>query len=258
MYDAGYNPEAIVSFFRKLQQQGGKSSGPGFLNSHPDPGDRAKNISSILARFPTQEYPQTESADYLAAKKDLANVKAESPQQAELQAGPAEATRLSVQNISSGRYTQFQHAAYVIDYPDNWKVSGNADAAVTFYPEGGLAGSAVAYGAIVSGFQPKSKSNELNAAVQELIRDIKASNPNLSEYSSPKNFILLGQNAVKLDWMGISAVRQEGKAMSERVRLVAVQGRARLVLYMIFVAPDADFQGLEPVFDHMMASLQVR
>lgn len=258
MYDAGYNPEAIISFFKKLQQQKGKSGGPQFLNSHPDPGNRAKNISAILSRFPPKEYRQSESAEYLAAKKDLANVKAESPQEAERQAGPAEAARLSLQNIASGRFTQFQHVAYVMDYPDNWRVSGTADSSVTFYPEGGLAGSALAYGVTVSGFQPKSGSNELHDAVQELIADIRGSNPSLREYNSLQNFNLQGRSAVKLDWLGTSAVRENGKAMGEQVRLVAVQGNSRMILYMVFVAPEPDFNGLSPVFEHMWDSLRVR
>lgn len=258
MYDAGYNPEAAVSFFKKLQQQGGKGGGPGFLNSHPDPGNRANNISSILSRFPPKQYAQSDSTEYVAAKQALSNVKEESPKQVMQEAGKAEAARLSTKNIASDHYTQFQHVAYVIDYPDNWQVSGTPDSSVTFYPDGGLAGSAVAYGVTVSGFQPKSKSNELPDAVQELIRDIRASNPGLREYNSPQNFSLQGRNAMKLDWLGTSAVRENGKALGERVRVVAVQGNSKLILYMIFVAPQPDFDGLSPLFDHMMNSFRVR
>jgi hypothetical protein len=101
-------------------------------------------------------------------------------------AGEVEAARLSTKNMVSDHYTQFQHVAYVIDYPENWQTSGTPDASVTFYPEGGLAGSAMAYGVTVSGFQPKARSNELQDAVQELVRDIKASNPGMREYNSPQ------------------------------------------------------------------------
>lgn len=258
MYDAGYDPQAAVTFFRKLQQQGGKNGGPGFLNSHPDPGDRAKNVSSILSRFPPKEYSLTDSAEYAAAKQALSNVKEESPKQVMQDAGEAEAARLSTKSIASDHYTQFQHVAYGIDYPENWQTSGTPDASVTFYPEGGLAGSAMAYGVTVSGFQPKASSNELQDALQELVRDIKASNPGLREYNSPQAFTLQGRSAMKFDWLGTSAVRENGKALPERVRVIAVQGNSRVILYMVCVAPQVDFEALEPVFDRMTNSLRVR
>jgi len=55
IYDAGYNPNTMVTFFRKLNEQQGKGSGPSFLASHPDPGNRTKNVASILSRFPAKQ-----------------------------------------------------------------------------------------------------------------------------------------------------------------------------------------------------------
>ena len=106
--------------------------------------------------------------------------------------------------------------------------------------------------------RPKSKTSELHVGVQELRSDIQISNPSLREYNSAQTFTLQGKNAVKLDWLGTSAVRDNGKAMSERVRLVATPGKSGLILYMVFVAPDADFEALSPTFDKIMNSFEVR
>ncbi|MGD0181115.1 MAG: hypothetical protein ABSC15_14990 [Terriglobales bacterium] len=40
--------------------------------------------------------------------------------------------------------------------------------------------------------------------------------------------------------------------------MIAMLGRSNLVLYMVFVAPDADFEALQPTFERVLDSLQVR
>jgi beta-barrel assembly-enhancing protease len=40
--EAGYNPDAMASFFSKMQQKGGGGGGPSWLSSHPNTGDRVK------------------------------------------------------------------------------------------------------------------------------------------------------------------------------------------------------------------------
>jgi predicted Zn-dependent protease len=55
MYDSGFNPKAMVTFFNKLKEQE-SGGGPQFLASHPDPGDRAKNVEAILSRFPPKSF----------------------------------------------------------------------------------------------------------------------------------------------------------------------------------------------------------
>jgi 4'-phosphopantetheinyl transferase EntD len=46
--------------------------------------------------------------------------------------------------------------------------------------------------------------------------------------------------------------------MRERVHLVALLGRSNIVLYIAFVAPEADFKAIQPTFDRVLDTLQVR
>ena len=46
IYDAGFDPRAMVTFFQKLKEQQGSGGGPSFLASHPDPGNRARDVAS--------------------------------------------------------------------------------------------------------------------------------------------------------------------------------------------------------------------
>jgi len=260
MYDAGYDPQAIVSFFSKLKAQGGSRSGPQFLSSHPDPGNRAKNISSILSRFPPKEFQQTDAPEFLAAKKALANVNEESAAQVSAAQKPALMSRLSMQNIASSNFRDFQHVAYALRYPENWRIDGDADStSVTIYPEGGYLNGTLAYGLMISGFQPKGKSSqELDDGLLELMADIEQANSDLQIANSPLAFTLHGRDARKLDWFGKSAVQENGHPLRERVRLIALLGRSHVLLYTVFVAPEADFEALLPTFEHVLDSLQVR
>ena len=83
-------------------------------------------------------------------------------------------------------------------------------------------------------------------------------NPDLRLYNSPKVFRLGSLPARKLDWAGKSAVQENGEPLKERVRLIALPGKSGVVLYLVFVAPDPDFNGLWPTFERMLNSLQVR
>ena len=253
MYDAGYNPEAAVSFFKKLEEQSGGNSGPQFLASHPNPGNRAQNISNILSRFPAKTYKPLDSPKYLAAKESLGKA----PVQAVGQSLP-DMPRLSVQNIASNNFRTFQHSAFSIDYPDDWQVGSNSPEGVSIYPNGGSSNGTLAYGLMISGFQPKTKSNELDDALRELTTDIQMANPDMKLANSPQAFTLSGRSARRLDWLGTSAVKQNGKHLGERVRLVAFQGKSRIIFYLVFVAPDPDFQALWPTFEAMLNRMRVR
>jgi hypothetical protein len=256
IYDAGYNPRAVVTFFQKLAQQNGGRSGPQFLSSHPDPGNRAQDISKILSRFPPKQFQELDTPEFLAAKKALSDASASST---DLGEKPVEISRLARQNIAGENFHTFQHQAYVIGYPDNWQVNGDPQASATFYPEGGLAGGALAYGVLVSSFQPPSGGGkELDTALRELMTDTEQSNPDLRVANSPQAFTLQGRPARRLDWFGKSAVWENGRQLTERVRMIALQDKAGVILYVVFVAPEPDFNGLLPVFERMLNSLRIR
>jgi hypothetical protein len=49
-----------------------------------------------------------------------------------------------------------------------------------------------------------------------------------------------------------------GQALKERVQLLAVQGKSGVVIYLVFVSPEADLAVISPVFDHMLNSVFLR
>jgi hypothetical protein len=56
----------------------------------------------------------------------------------------------------------------------------------------------------------------------------------------------------------ITAIQENRRPIPERIRLVAVQGKGSLILYLVFIARSGDFDGLRPTFDRILRSFRVR
>ena len=83
-------------------------------------------------------------------------------------------------------------------------------------------------------------------------------NPGLRLAGNPVNISVNNQPAKSVEMLGKSAVRVDGKPLDERIRLVTLTGRSSTVLYMVFIAPDPDFNDLRPIFDRIMRSFVLR
>lgn len=261
IYDAGYDPNALVTFFQtlKAQQGSGGGGGPSFLASHPDPGNRAKNVASILSRFPPKTYQQKDSADFIAAKKALANVNTETYAQTEAQEKHTPLARLTPQQFAASEQTKtIDHSAFRVAYPANWVAGGSAQSSVTLYPQGGAVDNSIGYGVIFSGFQPARGTNRLEDAMRQLIASVQETNPGTRTVTNPVNLTVGSQNAQAVELQGPSSVVDQGKSLPERVRMVALPGKNGIVLYMVFVAPEPDFDHLRPSFDRITRSFQPR
>jgi hypothetical protein len=55
LWAAGYDPEALVSFFQKLQSQERRVRVSPLFRSHPTTPDRIKDVQKLIARFPERE-----------------------------------------------------------------------------------------------------------------------------------------------------------------------------------------------------------
>lgn len=260
MYDAGFDPYAMVTFFQKLTEQQGSAGGPSFLASHPDPGNRAKSVAGILSEFPDEKYQQGDSPEFLTAKKALDNVKVETEAAENSAEPPAPALRrLSAKELaSSDQLTTYEHGAFRVSYPSNWQLTGDRDTAITLNPKGGASLESVAYGTILSGFAPGGSAKNLDEATRQLVAAIRDTNPGLRQASNPVHISVNKQAAKSVELVGMSAIRQNNQPLPERIRLVVLRGKGGLILYIVFVAPDADFDTLRPAFDGIMRSFVLR
>jgi beta-barrel assembly-enhancing protease len=293
MYKAGYNAQAMADFFEKLEKQGG-GGGPQFLSDHPNPGNRTEAIQKEIQSWPPRQYlgnttafnsahqqalgTKTYTAQQIAdgAKSGTwaqqnrqtgsipANLPASSPTSeggqgpANGQAGNGTITDVSYEQIKpSGNFKQFQHDAFTIAYPDNWKAGADQNS-VAIAPPAGVGQGGIAYGVVIGGAQAQNASS-LDDATQALVQSLQQSNPGLQASGSPRSVKVNGVEGRSVSLTGKSPIVQNGRPASEQDWLITVpRSQGGGLLYLVFIAPENDFSRLRSTYRKMLKSLQVR
>jgi len=200
-----------------------------------------------------------DSAEFVAAKKALAGISTETTAQADGSQTQSEIRRLSTKEWGpADRFTTYEHGAFLVDYPADWQVTGDRNTALTIYPKGATSAETVAYGTILSAFTPGRGGNNLEEATRHIVASMRDTNPGLRQAGNPVSISVNGRPAKSVELVGTSAVRENNQPLPERIRLVALQGKNGIVLYMVFIAPGPDFDSLRPVFDRIMRSFVLR
>ena len=258
MYEAGYDPHAMVRFFQKLEEEGGKA-GPEFLNSHPNPGNRAENVTVAISQLPPRNFIRN-SAKFTEIHPVVAKMKPLSAQQIaqQQQQRQARLEQVARQQIApSENFRELQHSAFSIAYPENWEAMGDRNSAVTIAPRAGVSENAIAYGVVISGVQPQQGQSLTDVAAQ-IYEGLRQSNPQLRAADSPRAVNVNGAPAVVVNLIGPSPLATpDGQPAAERNMLVAVQRPDGMVIWLLFIAPERDFQALSPAFQKMLESLRV-
>ncbi len=275
MYDTGYDPTGLPKFFQKIEAEG--SQGPQFLSDHPDPGNRIEYVQREIQTLPPKSNYRVDSQEFQQIKRMTMNMRpltaqqiadqdkrggfssagTESGPQGELPPGPAPSEQ------ASSNFQQLNHSAFTIGYPSNWKVYGDAQSAVTIAPPNGVTQdqngqSAVAVGVIIDRFEPEQGGN-LDQATHDLAASLRQSNPDLRQVGNDEPIRVNGVAGRSVDLIGTSPIRSNnGKPQKERDWLVAVQRQDGTLLYLVFIAPQNDFDHLRPTYEQMLRTLQVK
>jgi hypothetical protein len=259
MYEAGYDPHGMVSFFEELQAQGG-SRGPDFLASHPNPGNRAASVGEAIRNLPPKQFV-TNSPSFKNAKAEAARLK---PLTAQQVAQAAQQRQGRVENINrssiapSGNFQRLDHSAFRIAYPQNWRVYGNQNSSVLIAPEAGVSEQAIAYGVLISGMQPRTRAQGLERSTADIYQMIRQANPEVRAVGGVQQSSFNGMRAMVLNLVGPSPLTsQNGQRVAERNMLVTIQRPDGMVLWLLFIAPEQDFNQLSPAFQQMLNSLQL-
>jgi beta-barrel assembly-enhancing protease len=259
MYDAGYNPQAMVSFFRKLEEESG-SGGPQFLSDHPNPGNRAEAVAKAISQLPAKQY-RASTGDFRKVKSEVAKLK---PLTAEQVAQMQQQKQGSIQQVNqgsiapSGQFQTLNHSAFQMAYPSNWRVYGDQNSAVTIAPEAGVSSNAIAYGVVVSAYQPRQRQT-LQQSASEIFQGLQQANPQIQAAGQLQQTSINGHPAVAVDLASPSPLSDgSGRPAVERDKLVAMERGDGTVLWMLFIAPERDFNALSPTFQQMLQSLRVR
>jgi len=292
LYKAGYNPQAMADFFKKLESEGG--SPPQWLSDHPNPGNRQQAIQKEIKDWPPKEYA-SDSPAFQATRQHAMGVKAYTAQEIAQGAKSGEwaalnqkngasfnpagsntihatsptpnepATKASValESVLPGRKMVAANLGRVkISHPDNWQVTvphkqGNF---VTIAPPAGVTDKGVGYGVLLSGIAPRQgQSVNIDEVTSALIKDMQQNNNGLQQVGGSRPITAGGAEGRSVVLQSRSPFpAANGQPQAERDLLVTVPGRDGSVIFMIFVAPETDFPRFEPTYDAMLKSLKFR
>jgi len=287
LYKAGYNPQSMVDFFKTMGAQAGAAP-PELFSSHPNPGNRQENIKKLIANWPATNYVE-ESTAFADAHARALQVKTYSPQ--EIQAGaksgqwatlnkqsgaglysPGEGTfptrasgpppAVALETVQpSQKMKTTDLGPLKISHPENWPVTlpEQKGQFVTIAHQAGVTNRGVGYGVLLNGAGgPEGQKVSIHDMTLQLIKQIQQSNE-LEQLGEPQPLTVSGVEGRSTFLRSPSPFPDsKGQTQPERDWLVTIPTRDGAVIFMIFVAPEASFAQLEPVYQAMVKSVQLR
>jgi Zn-dependent protease with chaperone function len=256
LYDAGYDPRALVQFFEAVEFENKGKKPIQFFSDHPAPENRIDRLNEEMERL--GGLPQNYSSDS-AAFRDIRRLVLSLPLPPAL--GPRFLPVAPPEPASPSRTLRdYIGATFSAKYPDNWEAYGQGDA-VSLVPRIGVVKDAqgnpgTAYGVIVDIFQPPQwpgtpNGVSLNAASDQLLAGLQQSNPNLEFAGRQESIDMDGVPAVSMKLVSVSPLGGQ-----ENDWLVAVL-RPQGLLYFICVAPANNYEDYDPSFQKIIASVHL-
>jgi len=275
MSSAGYDPAAMADFFALLRAESARnpSALETFFSDHPPSAEREARIrgqAKTLARNPSRPVGGFESVvaelQRLPASSPQPAARLQQARTADVASAPPVAVRIAA---PSSRFQTFEHSTgyFTIDYPANWKAYGSKSGyATSIAPAGGIVETAngkqaLVYGVVVNhyaafegGARRSRKSPSLQSATDDLVAQIRSSNPYLRGVEgSARHETIDGTPARSVTLSGRSPVT----GADERVVIVTRGLPDGHIVYGLLVTPEREYKASGPVFTRMMRSLEV-
>ncbi len=270
MARAGYDPREMANMFKTIEAEGG-SSGPEWLSSHPNPGNRyaaiTKEAQSLQVTNPVRD--SGEFRDILARLRGMSPAyTAEQIAQMQKSGGirnsgtsggapPAAGAGGRAARVAppSGQYRSYQAGGAIrVSVPSNWmQYSGRST--VTYAPEGGYfqaqgGGTAFTHGVEVGITQG---TGNLSRDTETLVRSFANSNAQLRQRGSARKDTIGGRQGITVPLSNVSDV----SGTQEAIQLSTAQLRNGNVLYVIGVVPEAEAGTYEAAFRQIRQNMQI-
>jgi hypothetical protein len=168
--------------------------------------------------------------------------------------------------LPSTRTVLYEGREFDLRHPDNWRVTEEGET-VTIAPTGGMISGSLAYGMMVSTFQPQERSffgqssfavpgqrpggvTTLSTATDQLIADLRLSNPNM-------RVVRTDQRRVDVQPALVTELTNDSPTGGREVnRLVTVLRYDGMLYYFLGVVPQRDTARYTPVFDQIVNSVR--
>lgn len=290
LYKAGYNPQALADFFKTLETQGGKTP-PQWLSDHPDPGNREQAIQKEIRGWPPQNYVG-DSAMFQKTRQHAIGVRAYTgeeiaqgaksgqwsavnkkngatfnPTEASLVSSSAPATTsgaapgahaVSLESVLPSQHMRVAKIGPLsIEYPDNWKVMAPKQPGqfVIIAPDAGIAPDGVGYGVLLNGVAPaKGQRMTIDDITGQIVKELEQ-NGALQQVGTNQPIGVAGVEGRSTTLESISPfVATNGQSQKEHDWLLTIPQPDGSVIFMIFVAPQSQFDRFQPTYEAMLKS----
>lgn len=160
----------------------------------------------------------------------------------------------------SSATSTFTHTLYTVRYPQNWNVYGNTQSAVTIAPQGGVGPDtngqpATAYGVMIDHYQGQGS---LQQQTDALIQSIEQGNPSLAAVTDAARLTVSHQPGIEVEFLSSSPFSTSGKPVPERDWLVTVERPDGSLSYLVFIAPEKNFNAMRPSFKKILSSFAIK
>jgi beta-barrel assembly-enhancing protease len=252
LYDSGYDPHAMVEFFEKIQAES-KGSASEFFSSHPNPENRISGVQTEIEKLGGNIRNTGTSSEFQRVKSLVANAPAPpAGKAASGAAAPNGDARTGRPERPSSRSVQANFGDVSLRHPDNWRGYGEGSA-MTIAPNGGIISNSLAYGMMVSIFEPEQDRATLEQATNQLLDEMRRSNPNMRTVRSTERIRVGNQRALSMELSNDSPAG--GKETDWLVTLLGPNGE---LYYFIGVAPQNEFRNYQNAFEDIMDSVTFR
>ncbi len=256
MADAGYDPRDLANMFKTIAAQGG-GSGPEWLSSHPDPGNRFEKINKEATYLNVSPNPIKLTRDFERVQARLrampkARSMAEIQKQAEANNNPTANGKYS-SNVAypSTRVRAYTGANWLrMNVPSNWR-EFPSDGSVQFAPDGAFGSQGITHGAMIG--VNKSQNGNLNSSTQEYVNGILQANDYLRQRSNFERTYVAGRQGYSTVLAGRSPVTNR----TEVVTVYTTQLNSGDLFYVITVVPEGEAGNYSSAFRNMLSSIRL-
>jgi hypothetical protein len=261
MARAGYDPRAMATMFQTIQGEGGRS-GPEWLSSHPDPGNRSAAITREASMLRVQGNADTGQFSSIKSQLQGMSPAYTAEQIARGQArsrptGTAGRTTRRTVNVEppSTQFRTYSPSNFLrVSVPVNWE-QVNTGGGVTYAPDGGFVqgdGQTAFTHGVELGVVEGGTGN-LQRDTQQLLQNFARSNPELQRAGNTRRVSMGGRQGLSTPLVNTSEVTGQ----REYVNLATAQLRNGDILYVIGVAPQPEADTYERTFQRVRETLQI-
>jgi Zn-dependent protease with chaperone function len=289
LYRAGYDPQAMSDFFKTLESQGG--SGPQFLSDHPNPGNREAAIQKEIQGWPPEKF-QTTSSAFTTVRQQATGAKTYTADEIAQGAKTGQWDALNKQNgavfkpaagvasskttpaksnntignavpwndvMPSSRLVTADLGPMRMVRPENWDVIApqQQGQSLTIAPRAGIVSNGIGYGVVINGVSSKEKKATIDQMTVEIVRSLQSGGGDLQTVGKTTPIKVAGVRGRSVTMQSTSPILDaKGLSQKERDRLVTIPRPDGSVIFLVFVAPESEFERLRPTFERMLKSVQ--